>query len=339
MTTDRHPLRESIRAQALALGFSRVGFTGAGPLAPAQQRRWRRWFAANKAGDMQWLARREPRRTHPRDLLAGARTAIVVAAAYYDGNHPKQPSDAGKAGRIARYAWGRDYHEVMGEKLKALAERIAELARTGGVEEEIDCLPCVDSKPLDERSLAARAGLGFIGKNTMLIDPAGGSWLLLGVLLTSLELPPDDPLKWPAGAPAPHRGMPSCGPCRKCIEACPTGALAPYSIDPRRCISYLTIERRGPFPGRLAAKTQGWAFGCDICQEVCPFNARPLARLLPELAATVGAGPWLTEATLHETPSGKSFLRRWRHTPLARAGLKRLREILNVENPAALFPE
>ncbi|MCE5229676.1 tRNA epoxyqueuosine(34) reductase QueG [bacterium] len=318
MIEDRQQLRETIRDEALGLGFSRVGFTDAEPLSQAQRRRWERWFEEDKAGVMTWLARRQPRRTHPRDLLPGAQTAIVVAATYYDGDHPDPPAGRGIAGKIARYAWGRDYHYVVREQLEKLAQNISD----SNPDEKIEFLICVDSKPVDERALAARAGMGFIGKNTMLIDPDGGSWTLLGVMLTSLELPPDEPLRAPTA---------SCGSCRRCIDACPTGAItAPYALDPRRCISYLTIEQHDEIPGELAEKMNGWAFGCDICQEACPFNVKPLKRMLSDLAATEGTGPWMSEAALNETPSGKSFLRRWRESPITRAGLKGMRKNLRL---------
>jgi epoxyqueuosine reductase len=229
--------------------------------------------------------------------------------------------DAGVVGKVARYAWGMDYHDVMREKLTQLGAWLArEAALAGFIEREADLAlrPCVDSAPLDERALAVRAGLGFIGKNTLLLAPDDGSWSLIGALLTSLALPPDAPL-----APAPAH---SCGNCRRCIEACPTGAIdAPYRLDPRRCISYLTIEQKEPIPADLAANMRDWVFGCDLCQEVCPYNDAPLARLLPELAAEKGVGPWLTDATVEATPTGKGFARRWGHTPLARPGLKGLR--------------
>ena len=314
-----HLLREEIRAEALRLGFSRTGFTTADPLPEAQQRRWQRWFAEAKHGAMGYLARLVPRRTHPRDLLPEARSAVVVLAGYYDGDHDPAPaSESGASGKIARYAWGRDYHEVLRERLARLGDWIARRAGEMGLPEPVTVRPCVDSAPVDERALAVRAGLGFTGKNTLLLDPRHGSWALIGVLLCSLDLPPDEPLKNRAA---------SCGACRRCLEACPTGALnaqAPYRMDPRRCISYLTIEQKDEIPPDLAAGMNGWAFGCDICQEVCPFNADPLNRLLPELAAIEGPGPWLTESSLKAFPSGKAFLRRWAHTPLSRPGLKGL---------------
>jgi epoxyqueuosine reductase len=167
-----------------------------------------------------------------------------------------------------------------------------------------------------------RAGLGVIGKNTLLLDPEHGSWAVIGVLLLSLPLPPDPPLKGP--------GLHACGDCRRCIDACPTGALsAPWRMDPRRCISYLTIERKDAIPPELNGKRKPWVFGCDRCQEVCPFNGEPLRRVLPELAASAGAGPWLTETRLAAFASGKAFLRALGHTPLARPGFKPLLRNLN----------
>lgn len=314
-------LREELRAEALRAGFSRAGFAPAEPLPEAWQRRWRRWLAESKAGVMHYLMRETPRRTHPRDLLPEAASALVVLAGYYDGDHgderhPEPPAPGGPSGKIARYAWGRDYHTVLRERLTLLGEWLARRAAELGIEEPVTFRPTVDSAPLDERALAVQAGLGFIGKNTLLLDPQHGSFALIATLLLSLPFPADEPIKNPAA---------SCGACRRCLEACPTGALeGPYRLDPRLCTSYLTIEQKDEIPPELAGKMSGWAFGCDICQEVCPFNERPLARLLPELSASAGAGPYLTEETLAASPSGKAFLRRWGHTPLARPGLKAL---------------
>jgi epoxyqueuosine reductase len=328
-------LRERIRARALESGFARAGFTTADPLGVAAARRWARWLALGRAGTMTYLERAAPRRTHPRDLLPAARTALAVAAGYYGGDHGDPPpcaegaSDApGARGKIARYAWGRDYHLVLRERLEALGGWIAGAAAEAGLAEKIEWRACVDSAPLDERALAARAGLGFIGKNTLLIAPKGGSWSVLGVLLLSLELPPDAPLRSAAA---------SCGPCRRCLEACPPQAFTgPWQLDPRRCISYRTIELRPPREPAVedeadpAQPRAGWAFGCDVCQEVCPFNAAPLGRMLPELAAAQGAGAWLTRAMLDAIPSGKAFQRRFGHTPLARPGLRALRRNLDA---------
>ncbi len=313
-------LRETVRREARALGFARAGFTTANPLAAAVERRWARWRARRVEGRMQWLARERPRRTHPRDLLPKARSAIVVAAGYWQGDHPAPPD--GAAGKVARYAWGRDYHQVMQEALRELAAQIDKHARLAGLDGTITNIPCIDSKPLDERALAERAGLGFIGKNTLLIDPRAGSYFLLGVLLTSLELPPDEPARDPAA---------TCGSCRRCIEACPTGALEDaWKLDPRRCISYLTIETRDPFPEELKDRLGGWAFGCDICQQACPINEHPLGPLLAGLEAGAGAGAWISQALLDHARSGKGFERRWGGTPLARPGRKGLQRTLDA---------
>lgn len=305
-------MREAIRARARELGFLRVGVTSADPLSPAQQARWRRWRARSVAGDMHYLARPTPRRTHPRDLLPEARSAVVVSAAYYQGDPPPDAS-----GKVARYAWGRDYHCVLRGRLEHLAKWIA---RTWAP--RLTWRACVDSAPLDERALAWRAGLGWFGKNGLLIDPEAGSWILLGVLLLSLPLPPDQPLRGPRF---------TCGPCRRCIEACPTGAIvAPYRLDPSRCISYLTIEHKGALPNSLAERMDGWAFGCDVCQQVCPFNHAPARRTIPELASTEGVGSHISLETLKAAGSNKNFLRKWGHTPLERPGRKRLERNLRA---------
>lgn len=311
--------REAARADAFELGFSLVGFTTADPLDDAEQRRWSRWLAADRAGKMDYLKRVHPRRTHPRDLLPEAESIIVVGAGYYDGDHDEEDNEGGARGKIARYAWGQDYHHVLRERLAELARRIESRAREGegGMAGEIHWRAFADSAPLDERSLARRAGLGFIGKNTLLLHPEHGSWMLLGELLISIPFPPDESV---AG---------SCGNCRKCLDACPTQAfVGPYELDPRRCISYLTIEQPDPIPEEFAGRLKGWAFGCDICQEVCPYNELPLARLLPELAVGEGFGPYLTEDELDSIPSGKALERRYGHTPLTRPGLKGLKRNL-----------
>lgn len=306
-------LRERLRSEALALGFACAGFTTAEPLSEGRQRQWERWRELGLAGAMGYLLRIVPRRTHPRDLLPEARSMLVVMAGYDQGGHP-EPTEKLSA-KVARYGWGQDYHHVLKDRLNRLGASIEQWAREHGVEAPVTYRACVDSAPLDERAFAVRAGLGFVGKHGVLIHPEKGSWGLLGVLLLSLELPPDEPQREVTA---------SCGSCRRCLEACPTEAIYDaYRLDPRRCLSYLTIEQRDAIPDKFVAKMQGWGFGCDICQEVCPFNAEGgLPLRLSELAATEGCGPYLTQSMLNETPSNKGFLKRWRHTPLARAGRK-----------------
>ena len=250
-------LTESVKARALELGFDLVAVGPAGP--PEHGAALRSWVEAGHAGTMGYLERRLEERLDPGRVLPGARAAVCVALNYYQGE-----LDDASWRPIARYAWGGDYHEVVGPRLAELAAHLAEAAgaRSRGY---------VDTGPVLERDLAARAGLGWIGKNTMLLHPALGSWFFIGVLLTTADLAPDAPL------------ADRCGSCRACLDACPTGAfVAPYVLDARRCISYLTIEHRGPIEPDLQPRMAGWQFGCDVCQDVCPWNRKAPATRHPE---------------------------------------------------------
>jgi len=282
-------LTESIKAQALALGFDLVAVGPAEP--PEHADSFRRWVEAGHAGTMGYLERRLPERVDPRRVLAGARSVVTVALNYFQG----EPEDASWK-PVARYAWGRDYHDVMTPRLEALARHIGEAAGASG-----KCY--VDTGPVLERDLAARAGLGWVGKNTMLINPHLGSWFFIGVLLTTAELVPGDPL--------PDR----CGTCRACLDACPTDAFpAPYVLDARRCISYLTIEHRGDIEPALAARMGEWQFGCDICQDVCPWNRRaPVTREVAFRPTTSYPGAAAIAGMDDET-----FRSRFAGTPLTR---------------------
>jgi epoxyqueuosine reductase len=242
-------LAESVKSLAVELGFDLVAV---GPAdSPEHGTNFRRWVEAGYAGTMGYLERRLDERLDPRQVLPGARSVVCVGLNYYQGE-AADPSWR----PVARYAWGRDYHDVIGPRLERLAAHLTEAAgaRSRGY---------VDTGPVLERDLAARAGLGWIGKNTMLIHPRLGSWFFIGVLLTTAPLAHD--------APLPDR----CGSCRACIDACPTGAfVTPYVLDARRCISYLTIEHRGDIDPSLHRGMVGWQFGCDICQNVCPWNRK-----------------------------------------------------------------
>lgn len=244
-------LRERLKGQALALGFQSVGIAEAAH-APHLEA-YRDWLDKGYGASMDYLTEQLPLRDHPDRLLPGAKSVIAVTLNYNQAS-PPEPGFP----RIARYALGRDYHKVIRGKLKRLAGWL-EAQCPGST-----CRPCVDSAPVFERDFANLAGLGFFGKNTMLIDAKRGSWFFIGLLLTTVPLEPDKP----------HPG--GCGSCTKCIEACPTGALVlegeRWQLDARRCISYLTIEHEGEIDGTLAKKMGDWTFGCDICQEVCPFN-------------------------------------------------------------------
>jgi epoxyqueuosine reductase len=252
-----------IRDLASACGFELAGVARAEPL---PERAWyHEWVASGFAGEMRYLTdRRADVRDDPCNLLPSARSVIVVGKLY---NTPWPYStkftDAERAW-ISRYAWGDDYHHVLRRSLEQLRDTLR--ARVGS---DFESKICVDTAPLLERSYARQAGLGWIGRNTCLINQQMGSWFFLGELLVSLEIEPD--------APPPDR----CGTCRRCIEACPTAAIIPgplgYTIDSRLCISYLTIELRGPIAEAQRAGCGQQVFGCDICQDVCPWNRRAVA--------------------------------------------------------------
>ena len=247
-----------IRARARDLGFHKVGITRVETLA-SEQERFSEWLRRGYHGEMSWMARDPEQRTDPRKLFPAARSVIVVALNYQT---PHQHSD--KPGKVSRYAWGDDYHDVLRDKLKALLAWIKD--RVPDVEGKI----CVDSSPMMDKVWAARAGLGWIGKHTNLITREYSSWVFLGELLLSIELDYESQIE------SDH-----CGTCTACIEACPTQAIIePYLLDATRCISYGTIELRSEeLPEPIRSNLEGWVFGCDICQDVCPWNrfAKPSA--------------------------------------------------------------
>lgn len=225
---------------------------------------FRAWIDAGKQGQMEYLAQDLAQRLDPAALVPGARSILCVADRYATGRADARMAGAG---RIARYARGEDYHAVLRARLEALAEELRR-AHPGH-----RFRVCVDTAPLLEREHAARAGLGRIGKHTLLIAPDGlGSWIALGAIVTTL------PLAAVRAAPAPSSADP-CGGCTRCIDACPTGAITPWSVDATRCTSYLTIEHDGTIPAEFAGRTGDWLFGCDICQEVCP-HSQPTNRAL-----------------------------------------------------------
>jgi epoxyqueuosine reductase len=261
-------------ALARELGFVRAAVVPIEP--PRRHDVYASWVAAGRAGEMTDLASPEhaARRADLTTLLDSARALIVVALAYAKAD-PIVPVERVLRGRIARYARGEDYHLVMRDKLVELADRLAQ--RLG---RPVASRPCVDSAPVLEREWAERGGLGFIAKNTLLIAPGAGSYLVLGELLVDAELPTTAP-------DAPPR--PRCGSCRACLDACPTQAFTDaYVLDARRCISYLTIEHAGIIPRELRAAIGTWVFGCDVCQEVCPFNAGAGEPHAPLLAPRTG---------------------------------------------------
>lgn len=266
-----------IKDQARHLGFQCCGITTADRLGRADY--LRAWLEAGRAGSMAYLHRYFEQRVDPRRLMPGAQSVIVVALSYHRPR-PQRPADGVPRGQVAAYAWGDDYHDVVREKLHRLADAIRE--RAGG---EAATRVCVDTAPVLERELAARAGVGWIGKNTLVLNRDLGSTFFIGVVVTTVRVEPD-------AAVQDH-----CGSCTRCLEACPTAAFpAPYQMDASRCVSYLTIERREPVPESLQAAIGDWVFGCDVCQDVCPFNRHVTEASEPRFAPRPpGAFPALEE--------------------------------------------
>ena len=291
---------DEVRVLARECGFELAGVARAEPAEDVA--RYREWVDAGRAGEMRYLTdRRAGVRDDPRNLLPSARSIICVGKLYQTPwPHTTHFRDEDR-GWISRYAWGDDYHHVLRRGLEQLAARIAE--REGPFESKI----CVDTAPLLERSYARLAGLGWIAKNTCLINQQSGSWFFLGELLVSREMMPD--------APPPDR----CGTCRRCIDACPTEAIVPsgsgYTLDSRLCISYFTIEKRGAIPEEMRAGMGGHVFGCDICQDVCPWNRRSPITGDPAFAPRQFAPPLAEMAALTET----EFRDMFRDTPVSRA--------------------
>ena len=242
-----------IRARALADGFHKVGIVPAAALTN-ERAHLEEWLRRGYHGAMSWLAREPAQRADPRLVMPTARSIVVVALNYYT---PHEHADDPATGKISRYAWGDDYHEVVGGKLKALLAWIKEQWP------EAEGKTCVDIQPLLDKAWAARAGLGWLGKHTNLITQDYGSWVFIGELLLNLELAYDT-----------EQVEDHCGTCTLCIDACPTQAITePYVVDANRCISYATIELRAPeLPAEVADNLAGWLYGCDICQDVCPWN-------------------------------------------------------------------
>ncbi len=263
-----------VRERAVELGFDLVGFAPAGPTPGAE--RFLEWLSAGHHGQMAYLAREPERRLDPRRVMPGARSVVIVGLSYETLAVPEEILRDPSRGRIARYAWGADYHDVITPVLRAFGEWLAKESRA-----------YVDTGPVLERAWAERCGLGFIGKNTCLIHPKRGSYLFLGAVLLGEEIVDEGADGGTAAAPSsdatgalrrsagPDAPFSRCGRCARCLAACPTNALpAPGVLDASRCISYLTIELKGSIPVELRPLMGNWVFGCDICQDVCPYVRR-----------------------------------------------------------------
>jgi epoxyqueuosine reductase len=242
-----------IKHQARAVGFDKVGIVPADALMK-ERSLLNEWLRRGYHGEMSWMGRDPEKRTDPRELLPSARSVVVVALNYFT---PHTHGAASEGGKISRYAWGDDYHSIVSEKLKSLLAWIKEQWP------EAEGKACVDIQPMMDKAWAVRAGLGWIGKHTNVITQDYGSWVFIGELLLNLELQYDV-----------DRVEDHCGSCTLCIEACPTDAITePYVVDSNKCISYATIELRRPeLPPDVATNLEGWLYGCDICQDVCPWN-------------------------------------------------------------------
>jgi epoxyqueuosine reductase len=299
-------LTESLKLKARELGFIACGVTHPGPTAHGDF--LDRWLARGFAGTMRYLHRQARRRKDPRLIAPEARSVVVVLDNYYTAD---EDSDRNPP-RIAKYARGEDYHRVTQRRLGQLSEHLTGLGATL-------CHSFTDSGPVPERELAQRAGLGWIGKNTMLVRPNAGSFFFIGSIFTDLLLERDTPFE-----------LDRCGSCTRCLDACPTGAFVePRLLDATRCISYLTIEQKGPIPDELAAQFEGYAFGCDICNEVCPWNQR-FAQ--PTTIAEFRSHNHLANAAADhfETMGQEEFQRRYGETPLERPGLQGMQRNLRA---------
>ena len=286
-----------IKRRATALGFAATGIARLERNPHAAE--LDRWLADGHAGTMTYLHRQAEKRKDPRLVMPGARSAVVTLTNYFHGSRAPGP----RPGAVAQYAWSSDYHVVLGERLEQLAAAIRLLAPGSTTR----CY--VDAGPVPERELAQLAGLGWIGKNMMLIHPEIGSFTFIGVVLTDADLEPDPPFE-----------ADRCGTCRRCLDACPTQAfVGPRDLDARACISYLTIEHRGAFDATQRAQVGDWLFGCDVCQDVCPWNVSfaretldPAFAPRPEVAEPdVAALLTLDEA---------GFQQRYGDTPFTRPG-------------------
>jgi epoxyqueuosine reductase len=317
---------QAVRDHARELGFLACGVTSLDPSQRAAE--LDAWLGAGYAGEMRYLHRQARKRKHPAEIAPGAKVAVVVLENYYPSAAPQprrsEERVAGPSGlpaddwlpdsvssrpsvRIAKYARGTDYHRALRARLERLADWLREQGATVA-------RAYVDAGPVPERELAQRAGLGWIGKNTMLIRPGAGSFVFIGCVLTDLALAPDPPFT-----------LDRCGSCTRCLEACPTQAfVAPRVLDATRCLSYLTIEQRGPIPAEAAGRMAGWAFGCDICNEVCPWNERfAVPTTHPEYQAR--PLPDLADPDYFDRLDEEEFGRRFGDTPLERPGLAGMR--------------
>ena len=289
----------AIKQRAAALGFNRVGIARLDRNAHAAE--LDAWLANGHAGTMTYLNRQAEKRKDPRKIFPGAKSVVVTLTNYFHGA-------AQTPARVAQYAWSSDYHDVLGDRLEQLAAAIRELVPGAATR----CY--VDAGPVPERELAQLAGLGWIGKNMMLINPEIGSFTFIGVVLTDAELDPDAPFD-----------VDRCGTCTRCLDACPTHAfVGPRDLDARACISYLTIEHRGDFTEQQRSQLGDWVFGCDVCQDVCPWNVS-FAQETADPGFAVRESVAMPDLHALATMTDEAFDVRYAGTPFTRPGAPGMR--------------
>lgn len=303
-------LTSNIKQKAHQLGFDHISFSSP-QIEPDDQKAYLNWVQKGHAAEMKYLTREPATRVDLTERFPEVKSVLTVGVSYYQGQWHQKPGPG--FGKVARYAWGLDYHDVILKRLQVLLSFLhdelgsASKARLG-----------VDTQPVLERALAKSSGMGFIGKNTLLIIPKNskglnfhvGSWVFLGEILLDVPL---------VGAGEPSTSLHGCGSCAKCLSACPTSAFSqPYDLDASRCISYLTIENKGWIPRDLRAQMGDWIFGCDVCQDVCPFNARSFETRWPEFNPDQGVGGWISLKDILSVRDQTVFKEKWGHTPLSR---------------------
>ncbi len=308
--SEKSDIAGRIKRKAVGLGFSSCGFSPAVPLDELEPG-FRQWLEGGKHGEMSYLSRNTEVRLNPEKLLEGAKTVISLTTNYYYPLPNHQPGNP----RISRYAAGKDYHLV----LKSMGHELLEWIRQefGQVNGRV----FTDSAPVFEREWARRSGLGWIGKNGCLILPKSGSWFFLAEIIVDMEVPDDTEIV-----------TDRCGTCTRCVDACPTGALAgDGSMDPVRCISYLTIEHKSEIPDAFRGTWTDWIFGCDVCQDVCPWNRRPEISTIHEFEPTPGFN---MDVEVFKNLDEETFSGLFGFSPVARAGRKGI-----LRNFEFLYPE
>ena len=299
--------KERIKSIAQEIGFHACGIASPQSSAEAEAK-LKHWTEQGKHGEMKYLERYEERKTDFWNRFPDAKSIIVLGVNYYSDTNGKNHSRGTFNGRVARYAWGRDYHQLISEKIEAFKEKLKQ-----EISGELYFESAVDTKPLFERSLAQRAGLGFIGKQTQLLSLQFGPWLFLSELITNLELEPDEPFHG------------SCGTCRLCVDECPTEAIEETGeIDARKCIAYLTIEHKTEIPEKFRTQIDDHVFGCDDCLNICPYTAKQKETTWPELTAESGFGLELNLLELFHGTSNREHKRQFQTSAISRANRKQL---------------